>query len=163
MKCKAPTVAAIAVAIIFAGHAQAKPADTFAFSGALADALNSNPAMVTGSFSLNEAKGTLSNFSFVTPLGTFTNANSRGSIVMPMSTGPSGAGQSAFEVFIQHSSSAPSGVVLIFAGSPTNFHGGPLLSVAYSGSAGDRDASSLYYTQRPAYFHSDPFASGKAL
>lgn len=163
MKGKALIVAAAAAAtVVFAGHARAALNDSFTFSGMLDTSPDGRPAMVSGRFSLNETKGTLGRFSFTTPIGTFTNANSSGSIVTPWSTGPSGHGKSAFEVFIKGPSDKPTGVDLLFKGSPKSFHGGPILATTYSGSNAFRSASSLYYTEPPLYTLFDSFASGAA-
>lgn len=161
MKCKALILVA-AAALVFASHARAALIDSFTFSGMLETSPDGRPAMVSGRFSLNEAKGTLGRFAFTTPIGTFTNANSSGTIVTPWSTGPSGHGQSAFEVFIKGASDKPTGVDLLFKGSPKNFHGGPILATAYSGSNAFKSASSLYYTEPPLYTLFDSFASGAA-
>lgn len=163
LKCKALIVAAGAVTIVFLGHARAAVIDTFSFSGVLDTSPNGSRATVSGRFGLNESNGTLGHFAFTTPIGTFTNANSSGSIVTPWSTGPSGKGKPAFEVFIKRSTDTPSGVVLLFKGAPTRFHGGSILATAYSGATAYKSASSLYFTEPPLYTLFDSFISGTAL
>jgi hypothetical protein len=105
--------------------ARADTLTTFDFSGTLAGSPNSNPATVTGTFSLDQTTGTLAGVDLNTPVGAFTGSASD---YVAKSEIQTTSGGQAFQLgyYVE-------GVVLLnltFAGTVDGFTGGSLLPQA---------------------------------